>query len=75
MPDLFASLPPRPYLPQRSIITWVHGRQVRVSHDPPPGPGWEKMAWQAVFDDSEGKPVGYGATPAEALDDLREIDA
>lgn len=48
-------------------------RKFIVTYDPPPIPGWEKICWQAVTDDYDlDDPIGFGATPAAALDDLIE---
>lgn len=50
----------------------LHGRQVRVDLILPPVPT-NRWDWSAVWTDYEpGDPIGYGATPEQALRDLRE---
>lgn len=45
---------------------------IHVHYDPSPTP-YRTMDWHAITDDyEEGHPVGYGATPREAVVDLME---
>lgn len=45
--------------------------KISVYLDPPPIPGWEKLAFVAVDEDNEER-VGRGETKADALRDLAD---
>lgn len=46
--------------------------KIKTEYDPKPIPS-RQFDWSAIDDDTydEGEPVGYGATEAEAIEDLK----
>ena len=47
-------------------------RAIIVKHDPPPIP-WRGADYQATYEDYDlGDPIGVGATPIEAIADLKQ---
>lgn len=46
---------------------------IKVYYDPPPIPGWRKVAYHAYHDDYTELGCGHGATEKEAILDLEEL--